>query len=330
MATLLVLNLEKSAMKWKESVMDYFNFSRQDRIAILILALLIILISLAPAFFSKQTGQASHTISDTTWIAAIQALSIKKEDSTSGSAAPSPFSSEPDKNDNKTPISGPLFYFDPNTLEASEWVKLGLSPRTIKTLKNYLAKGGHFYKPEDLSRIYGINGQIFERLEPYIRIIGSRRITGSSWKKDSTYPRYKKSPQSFTAFDINTADTTAFISLPGIGEKLASRIVHFREKLGGFFSIEQVAETYGLIDSVFQKIKRFLVCGPYPLKKLNINTATIDDLKTHPYLRYTLARALVTYREEHGSFSKIEDVKNVLPITDEIYKKLEPYFTTGN
>lgn len=69
-----------------------------------------------------------------------------------------------------------------------------------------------------------------------------------NWKKD----RYKK--PNYTTIDINTADTTAFIALPGIGSKLANRIVSFRSKLGGFNSVEQIREVYGLKDSVFQLI----------------------------------------------------------------------------
>jgi competence ComEA-like helix-hairpin-helix protein len=112
----------------------------------------------------------------------------------------------------------------------------------------------------------------------------------------------------FSIIDVNNADTTAFISLPGIGSKLAARIITFREKLGGFYSVEQIGETYGLPDSTFQKIKQWLKLDNLSVKKININTATVDEMKAHPYIKYGLANPIVAYRNEHGAFSKIEDI----------------------
>jgi len=132
---------------------------------------------------------------------------------------------------------------------------------------------------------------------------------------------------SYNIIDINTADTAAFISLPGIGSKLAARIVNFREKLGGFYSIAQVGETYGLPDSSFQKIRQYLKLENMSIRKVNINTATIDELKTHPYIKWSLANPIVAYRNEHGPFSKVEDIKKVMAVTDEIYNKVAPYLT---
>jgi competence ComEA-like helix-hairpin-helix protein len=63
------------------------------------------------------------------------------------------------------------------------------------------------------------------------------------------------------------------------------------------------------------------------VKKININTATIDELKAHPYIKYNLANPIVAYRNEHGSFSKIEDIKKVMAVTEEIYKKIAPYLS---
>ena len=127
--------------------------------------------------------------------------------------------------------------------------------------------------------------------------------------------------------DINLADTSAWIALPGIGSKLAARIVSFREKLGGFYAISQVAETFGLADSTFQKIRSWLKLDPPVLRKRNINTATLEELKAHPYIRFTLARPIVAFRSEHGPFTKLEDIKKVMAVTEEIYSKISPYLS---
>ena len=128
--------------------------------------------------------------------------------------------------------------------------------------------------------------------------------------------------------EINTADTTAFIALPGIGSKLAGRIVHFREKLGGFYSIAQLGETFGLADSVFQKIKPRLKLQSLTLRRININTATAEELKVHPYLKWNIINALLAYRKEHGPFRKKEELKQVMAVTDEMYQRIAPYLVT--
>lgn len=225
---------------------------------------------------------------------------------------------------------GELFYFDPNIIAPADWQRLGIRDKTIQIIQNYLHKGGHFYKPEDLQRIYGLHKDEYERLLPYIKIESTSLVANEQFvspKSHSESQPAKTYSAKYSAIDVNMADTSAFISLPGIGSKLASRIVTFREKLGGFYSIEQIGETYGLADSTFQKIKQYLKLDNLSIKKININTATVDELKAHPYIKYSIANPMVAYRNEHGPFSKIEDIKKVMAVTDEIYKKIAPYLT---
>ncbi|MEJ7684007.1 MAG: helix-hairpin-helix domain-containing protein [Segetibacter sp.] len=124
---------------------------------------------------------------------------------------------------------------------------------------------------------------------------------------------------------MNTADTSALISLPGIGSKLAARIVNFREKLGGFSSVNQLGETYGIPDSTFQKIKPQLQCNHPALKTININTADINVLRAHPYLRWNIANAIINYRQQHGNYKSVEDIRKIDLITDDLYNKIAPY-----
>jgi len=227
-------------------------------------------------------------------------------------------------------IKGELFYFDPNTIIVSEWKRLGLKDKTIKTIENYRGKGGRFYKPEDLKRIYGLHNDEYERLKPYIKIesnIPKKTEETIALKSKDEIQQSKTYTTRYSIIDVNTADTTAFISLPGIGSKLAARIITFREKLGGFYSVEQIGETYGLPDSTFQKIKQYLKLDNSSVKKININTATVDEMKAHPYIKYNLANLIIAYRNEHGSFSRVEDIKKVMAVTDEIYKKIAPYLS---
>jgi len=143
-------------------------------------------------------------------------------------------------------------------------------------------------------------------------------------KAESEKETFSNEPK-YAAVDVNTADTSAFIALPGIGNKLALRIVNFRDKLCGFYSIDQIGETYGLPDSVFRKIKPFLRFETNLVKKFNINTATKEEMKSHPYLKWNLANAIVEYRNQHGAFSSLEDLKKISLITTDIFDKVKFY-----
>lgn len=130
--------------------------------------------------------------------------------------------------------------------------------------------------------------------------------------------------------DINKADSAAWEALPGIGPVLAARIVRFRDKLGGFYSVAQVAETYGLPDSTFKKIQASLQLHKVSLKKIDINQTDEKTLAQHPYIRYKLARVIVLYRSNNGPFRLPEQLLELPLVDDSIYRKLEHYIKTEN
>ena len=315
---------------WKEVLVDYLSFSVKERLGALFILLVISLSILLPMVFSK-TGAAGVQEADSAWMAAIAQLerqsppddrkNNRKEDN-----------NEYYQYDRRASNPGQpqqptkLFFFDPNTITGETWKKLGLSQRTIQTILNYRAKGGQFRKPEELARIYGLRREDYDRIAPYIRIKYKEEKKPDEYVK----PAYSsKSKNSYEPIDINIADTAAFINLPGIGSKLASRIILFRGKLGGFHAIEQVSETYGLPDSTYQKIRAYLKIGNTAVRKININTANLDDMKGHPYIRYKLAQAILAYRNEHGPFQKIDDLKKLMALSDDQLKKLSPYLIVG-
>jgi competence ComEA-like helix-hairpin-helix protein len=220
---------------------------------------------------------------------------------------------------------GELFYFDPNTASGEELKKLGFREKTITTIHRFLAKGGRFYKSDDIAKVWGLHPNEVKRLLPFVQI---KHLQASQISEGN---EFRKKPllvaQSISPIDINTADTSALISLNGIGSKLSQRIIHFREKLGGFYSVEQVGETFGLPDSTFQKIKSQLKIVSLSITKININTADIDLMKTHPYLRYATSNAIIRYRTQHGNFTTVADIKKIMTITEDIFNKAAPYLT---
>jgi DNA uptake protein ComE-like DNA-binding protein len=247
-------------------------------------------------------------------------------------------------------VPAALFPFDPNQLPADGWQRLGIPEKVIRTILNYLGKGGRFRKPEDLGRIYGMREKDVERLLPYVRIPerpkpvlpkteGSHERSsftntppasrkdlpngGQGSGADITVPTIRRKKYSY--IDINTADTSAWMSFPGIGSRLAFRIVQYREKLGGFHSADQVGETYALPDSTFQKIRPWLNCPNPVLRKIRINDAGVEELRQHPYLRWNLANAIVQYRLQHGPFHSEADLQNIILLNPLLISKIAPY-----
>ena len=156
----------------------------------------------------------------------------------------------------KDSIKAQLFYFDPNTLNEEGFAKLGLPQKTIHTLINYRSKGGYFKTPEDIRKIYGLSKADADRLIPYIRIASNNATQHEKAKIEQTAAN--TSSHQYKKININTATAEDWKAFPGIGDAIANRIVKFRASIGGFKSIEQVGKTYGLSDSVFQKIKPYL------------------------------------------------------------------------
>ncbi len=209
-----------------------------------------------------------------------------------------------------------LFFFDPNLITTHQWQLLGIGDKTSASIKKYISKGGKFKRAEDIYKIWGIGRERADSLLPYIKISNVEEIKVN---------RHFSVPPKKTLIDINMADSADFEKLPFIGPKLSSRILNFREALGGFYKIEQVGETFGISDSVFQIIKPMLFISKAVLRKININSATVETMKTHPYIRYKIANAIVSYRNQHGNFSSLDDIRNIVSIDENTLQKVIPY-----
>lgn len=305
----------------KKEIAAYFEFSKRERTGILLLLLVILILMLMPLtyplFVKEKVTDHSQFFKE------VAALKLKAVDTINRYGHQKNYANNDGtgyKKEWNTPAI--LFAFDPNTLPEEGWVKLGVRQRTAAGIRKYVSKGGKFRKPEDIGKIWGLNEETVKRLLPYVSI---KEAPANYQRSDQFPPTYSKRSYTPVKVDINLGDTAAYISLPGIGSKLANRIVNFRERLGGFYSIEQVGETFGLPDSTFQKIRPMLVFTKVPLRKLNLNSATLEELKAHPYIRYQLANIIVQYRVQHGNYTTVADLKKIMVIDEKMLAKIEPY-----
>ncbi|MCH2081625.1 MAG: helix-hairpin-helix domain-containing protein [Saprospiraceae bacterium] len=196
-----------------------------------------------------------------------------------------------------------LFAFNPNTASKAELQQLGIPARVSHTIDNYRKKGGKFFRKEDLKKIYGLQETLYQKLIPFIQL------------PDNKTPLH---------IDINKATAEEWQQLRGIGPSLSGRIVKFRDKLGGFISIEQVAQTYGLPDSTFQKIKSKLKASPIQ-KTIQINSWSKEELQQHPYINWKQAQILINYRKHHGKFDGQEAILQSKAFKKEELNKLLAY-----
>ncbi len=233
---------------WK----DYLSFSKKERIAVFILSGLIITFFILPDLMHVTT---QFPVIDTSLQKQLNAITIKpgnKSDNNAGYQASAQEVSIPEK-------PARLFNFDPNTLNADGFMDLGLSPKLANTIINYRNKGGRFFKPSDIKKIYGLSAGQAETLIPYIHIAQSESFTNSYTKNEHSYPDEKKFPKKeYHIININSATEEEWKTLPGIGDVLSKRIVKFRNSMHGFKSVTDVGRTFGLNDSTFQQIMPYL------------------------------------------------------------------------
>lgn len=217
---------------------------------------------------------------------------------------------------------GELFVFNPNNLPESQWLKLGLSKGQIRVIHNYEAKGGVFRKKEDLAKIYVLPTKLYQQLAPYVEIpLESPRDTGSARK----YVAKLREDIRPVHIDINKADSLEFQKLRGIGPVFGSRIVRFREALGGFHQKEQLLEVYGVDSALYQQILPFLFLSAEGQILIPINTVKAEDLAKHPYLTRKQANILINYRVAHGDYTSFSDLKKISALDLDILRKIEPY-----
>ncbi|GAB4092449.1 ComEA family DNA-binding protein [Flaviaesturariibacter terrae] len=320
-------------MNPKRVLADYFTFAKKDRLAAILLAAVVGALLAAPSFFPDRP-LSLQPLPDSLLRRPADSLrsdGYRQDDPERRYRSRYPKT----EGDRDAWQRAPLFAFDPNSLDAAGWARLGLPARTVQTILKYRDRGGRFRQPDDLRKIWSLPPGFVDRVLPFIRLpekdaAGFAATAGGprSYPQagDRAGPRKRWAP---APISINEADSAAWEALPGIGAKLAGRIVRYRERLGGFGSVEQVGETWGVPDSTFQKIKPLLKAdgGAAGVRKLNLNSASKDELKNHPYIRWKYANAIVEYRERHGKFGSVEELRRLLILPDSTLKRLLPYLS---
>ena len=222
------------------------------------------------------------------------------------------------------------FPFNPNALTEDEWRQIGLTDRQIRNIMNYKAKGGKFYSKNDLGKLYTISEEDFAQLEPFIVLPEVARGTNgkSASKKHEEQAGEEPRPAAKKAIpvvDLNTVDSTTLVELPQIGGYMASRILEFRDKLGGFVNMEQLRDVKGMDEARFAAVQPYIKIGEAETKKIDVNRADFKTLVHHPYLSYEQVKRIFNQREKRGMIKNWAQLEALLKEEGEVNPLLEFY-----
>lgn len=216
--------------------------------------------------------------------------------------------------------------FDPNTVDSSTLRHLGFKPWQASNMLKYRAKGGKYRKPEDLKRLYGMTDSMYHALSPYISIAPDTTIIPPdtlTLPYDSLFPIYPQKKD--TIINLRTADTTELKLIRGIGSYRAKQIIQYRDQLGGFHNVQQIAELPCFQSVNLDSIISHFFIDSIVISTMPINTSSVQRLSRHPYLRFEEAKAIYEFRRRHIRIDSIMQLQEIDVLSEETLKKIAPY-----
>lgn len=297
-------------------IRHYFGFSRGETNAFFLLLLLLGILVAAPLLVRRNPAPYDPTADRMLLDSLIAQMEEER------SAVP------------RTKPQPQRYRFNPNQIDLEEWQRLGVPRYVAQRIINYRSKAGDYRYRSDLKKIYGLTDSLYQQLYPYIDLPADRPPRQTPAPREPTYARRESEPArptrkfEITPFDLNLADTVQLKQIRGIGSRLSTRIVNFRDRLGGFHRAEQLQEVYGLPPEMVDSLAKYgFVQQGFVPNRIPLNTASVDDLRAHPYISPPVARAIVSYRGQHGLFQQVADLQKIKIIDQELYQKIQPYIT---
>lgn len=293
--------------------------SKADRRALIALAVVACVIVLGIMLFGGK-GETSATDSPAVDSAAMVALSAPTNTPQYDSVA--------------APTS-----FDPNTVDSVTLVALGLQPYQVHAWVRYREAGGLFYEPQDIQRLYTLSERDIERLMPKVKIRAAAHVHKNTYPRERNYAerRNENTPSitsqttketsyvhkfdKLTKVEVNTADTSLLKRIPGIGSNIARWIVERRDKLGGFYTLDQLLEVKHVEPSMLE----WFTVDISQIRHVRLREMTFAEMSRFPYIGYEKAKAISNYQRIYGPITSEEQLRATHIFTDEELEKLKNY-----
>lgn len=298
-------------MNFKQVIQDYFTFSRNERKGVILLLVIIFMLAIANKvifYFETPAIIEPHLL----------AVAV----------------------DEKQQMADPvhrlvnhevLFRFDPNTIDQEALDSLALPEGIKRNVLRYREKGGVYYAEKDFRKMYGMNDSIYNQVAPYLvfakakDIMEVKTIKKAREQIEAKPEENKFVEMDFVSIEINLSDSIELMTLPGIGDKLSKRIVKYRDLLGGFYSIAQLKEVYGLSEKVISQCQGRIKVDPTKIRKVDLNFADWYELARHPYIQKKIAQQIIKFRTRYGSINEPSILRDSMVLSQEEFARLQPY-----
>lgn len=207
----------------------------------------------------------------------------------------------------------PMFFFDPNLLSEDSLELLGVPPQLAGRIGRYRNSGGRFREPHDLLKIYGMDSNLYLKLEPWVIRATPHRV--ASGEDSGTFP-----------MDINTLQYRHLVERLKLSPELSARVLRYRDALGGFVDTSQLNEVYGM-DSVAlaMLMPRLRVSASFEPNKIHLNSDAAEEMQRHPYISRELAGSIVIFREINGRIRDEKELSGFVGLSSGDLEKLLPY-----
>ena len=214
----------------------------------------------------------------------------------------------------------PSTKFNPNDYTQKDWIKMGLSTKQADVVLRFTKRG--VYNETDFKKIFVIPNELFALIKDSI-VYGEKPAYVAGFNH-----KVKSENKNKVVIELNSASEEQLVSIPGIGEYLAGRIVNYREKLGGFIKKEQLLEISKIDIDLYSRIEEYFKLNNVESRKISINTADAKELQSHPYIDWGVANSIVKIRNQKGNgYKSIEEIKVSVLIDEELFEKIKPYLS---
>jgi len=274
-----------------KTIKSYFKFTRGQQTGVFFLFVIIVVFQLG-YFFADFSSFSSTSPEKEKWLSLQSQIDSLKQE--------------------KLDYVPKIYPFNPNFITDYKGYKLGMSVQEIDRLLAFRKENKYVNSANEFQTVTNVSDSLLNAISPYFKF--PDWVTNKKEYKENKkyhYEAFAKKEKTII-IDINQASQEDLIKIYGIGEAISLRILKFKESLGGFVSMEQMNDVWGLSPEVIENLNsHFKISGIPNLKKIDINNASIKELSDFPYFKFPISKNIVTYRSMNGDFKNIEDLTKI-------------------
>jgi len=215
--------------------------------------------------------------------------------------------------------SGPLFNFDPNTMDSITAIRLGIPSRQVITLMRYRNKGGRFYHKEDIAKLYGLKKDLIEQLIPYVTIKNFKK----NLDRNELVKQGANKNLNEWNIDINLADEKQWAAKTKLSPAIIQNIMRYRNYLGGFTNLNQMKKVYGFTEANYYLLKPHFTLKKINNSKPNASTMSFENWKALGIFQDREIIQILRIRKEKGGYIGWKELVILFDLTQQQAEMLQ-------